>query len=274
MEARRRADRKRIRVTLRATMSTSTRLLICAASACLFAGCTRQTSDEEVAQPPAQTEKRAPEVDVMPGLDHGLLQSPVNIITGSAEDEPHEIAFNFHHAEASYLENKGTTVELDFPRGSTIVFDGKEYQLKQLHFHTPSEHQVDGVIFPMEMHVVNTIEPKTPDDLPQYLVLAFLYKMGDPDPIITSFLDQVPTEVGKEELKAGEVDLADYEGELNYNYYHYRGSLTTPPYTETVEWLVVQKIHEASPEQIRRLHGIEGDNARMVQPLYGRKVGD
>ena len=258
-------------------LSKSTRLLICAAvsahlGAC--AACSRQTEDAEVAPPRVPSENPAPAVEVMPGLDHGLLQSPVNIITNSAEDERHEIAFNLHHAEASYLENKGTTVELDFPKGSSITFDGKEYRLKQLHFHTPSEHQVDGVIFPMEMHVVNTIEPKTPDDLPQYLVLSFLYKMGDPDPIITSFLDQVPTKVGKEELEAGEVALADYEAELDYSYYHYRGSLTTPPYTETVEWLVVQKIHEASPEQIRRLHGIEGDNARMVQPLYGRRVGD
>jgi len=54
--------------------------------------------------------------------------------------------------------------------------------------------------------------------------------------------------------------------------YHYKGSLTTPPYTETLDWLVVKTIQQASPEQIRRINLIEGDNARRVQALYERKV--
>lgn len=55
-------------------------------------------------------------------------------------------------------------------------------------------------------------------------------------------------------------------------YYQYRGSLTTPPYTESVEWLVLKDVFEASPEQIQRINQLEGDNARRVQALYNRVV--
>ena len=55
-------------------------------------------------------------------------------------------------------------------------------------------------------------------------------------------------------------------------YFSYAGSLTTPPYTETVNWVVLQKVFEASPEQIQRINELEGNNARQIQELYGRKV--
>ena len=124
----------------------------------------------------------------------------------------------------------------------------------------------------MEGHIVNMIEPKTPEDPPRYLVLSFLFRMGDEDPFIDSFLDQVPDEKGGEELEPGRVYLSPNDRNPEYEYYHYRGSLTTPPYTETVDWLIVKEIQQASPEQIRRINLLEGDNARRVQGLYGRKV--
>jgi carbonic anhydrase len=126
----------------------------------------------------------------------------------------------------------------------------------------------------MEVHVVNVIEPRTPEDPPRYLVMGMLYKMGEEDPFITSFLDSVPSDAGKRDLAQGQVLLTPRDRELDHAYYHYRGSLTTPPYTETVEWLIVKEIAEASPEQIGRINRIEGDNARHVQAMYGRKVDD
>ena len=243
----------------------------------LLAGCHRSSEEPCVCE---ESKDAAAIVDVrqelyaLPGLDHGLVQSPVNILTSQAEGGRHQVAINLHHADPKYLENKGHTIELDFPQGSSIAFDGREYQLKQLHFHTPSEHQIDGVTYPMEMHVVNMIEPKTPDDPPLYLVMSFLFRMGEESPFIKSFLDQVPDEEGGEELEPGTVDLTAGDDDLDYEYYHYRGSLTTPPYTETVDWLIVKEIEQASPEQIRRINLIEGDNARRVQAMYGRKVED
>ena len=238
----------------------------------LTASCSKPKPEKTEAAAPTE----APEKPhyTLPGLDHGLLQSPVNILSTRAEGGHHDIALNLHGAEPAYLENKGHTIEIDFPKGSSITFDRREYQLKQLHFHTPSEHQIDGVTYPMEMHVVNSIDPKTPDDLPRYLVVGFLFRMGEEDPVIASFLDRVPDEKGREPLAPGTVYLAVEERDPDFEYYHYRGSLTTPPYTETVEWLIAKEIIEASPEQIRRINLLEGDNARRVQALYGRKVDD
>ena len=125
----------------------------------------------------------------------------------------------------------------------------------------------------MEVHVVNMIEPKAPEDPPRYLVMSFLYKMGAEDTFIASFLDHVPKEAGGEELEPGTVELIR-RSELEYEYYHYRGSLTTPPHTESVHWLVLKQVMKASAEQIRRINAIEGDNARHVQALYGRPIDD
>lgn len=258
-------------------MLKQTKLFICATAlvaVTIMVSCKRDSAETQAMTPQANEETPEPEPQALPGLGHGLLQSPVNILSDRAEGERHRVAVNFHHAEPAYLENKGHTIELDFPRGSSITFDGKKYQLKQVHFHTPSEHQIDGITYPMEVHVVNMLEPTAPEDPPRYLVLSFLFRMGKEDRFIQSFLDQVPDEEGGEALEAGKVYIAHRDRNLRYQYYHYRGSLTTPPYTETVEWLIVKGIQEASPEQIRRIHLIEGDNARRVQALYGRTISD
>lgn len=240
----------------------------------LVTACKPKQPEAKVEPEAAAGENAEKERYALPGLDHGLLQSPVNILSNRAEGGHHEIALNLHHANPSYLANKGHTIELKFDSGSSVTFDGDEYELKQLHFHTPSEHQIDGITYPMEGHIVNMIEPESPEDPPRYLVVSFLFRMGDEDPFINSFLDQVPDEKGGEELEPGQVYLSPNDRNPNYEYYHYRGSLTTPPYTETVEWLIVKEIQQASPEQIRRIHQLEGDNARRVQALYGRKVED
>lgn len=254
-------------------------IVISALFAALFAlpACQCKQSAPEVVPTvqPAAEEAVVKPYYALPGLKHGLMQSPVNILSGAADGEKHQIAVNLHHAEPKHLKNKGTTIELEFPEGSSITFDGKEYQLKQMHFHTPSEHEIDGVRYPMEVHVVNSIEPKNPDEPSLYLVMAFLYRMGEEEPFITSFLDQVPSEKGGEDLPPGKVRLSRQGKERPIgDYYHYQGSLTTPPYTETVQWLVQKEILQASPEQIRRINLIEGDNARHVQAMYGRGVDE
>jgi carbonic anhydrase len=213
---------------------------------------------------------------LIPGLQHGLLQSPINILSGEVQQGKYSITLNFD-GQINMVENLGHTVQLDFKPGNTITFAGKTYEFKQIHFHTPSEHLIDGMTFPMEMHVVNMLSASEEHDVPEYLVLAYLFKMGKPDPFIDMFIDLIP----HGENQTQEVDLNMISrGITNDNqmkntmrsFYHYKGSLTTPPYTETVDWYVISTIFEASPEQILRIHEIEGDNARHIQAVYGREV--
>jgi carbonic anhydrase len=217
------------------------------------------------------------ELHTLPGLDHGLVQSPVNILSDAAVHGKHRVALHYDHTAPEFIVNKGTTIELDFPTGGgSITYDGREYDLKQLHFHTPSEHLIDGVTYPMSMHIVNQMRAEGPEALPHYLVVAILFKMGGPNHFIGTFLEAVPPTAGASaELAPGTVYLDElFPDRKMPQYYHYRGSLTTPPHTETVEWLVLREVKVASPEQIQRINALEGDNARHVQALYGRAVED
>lgn len=213
-----------------------------------------------------------------PGLGHGLIQSPVNILTDNPAVGRHTIHTDFRHTRAASIVNTGHTVELDFEPGSAIAFDDKNYELKQCHFHTPSEHLIDGVTYPMEMHCVNLRpEVEAKEGIPEYLVMGFLFKMGAENRFISEFLNRAPASPASTELSAAEpVYIEDLLNPLPHSeterFYTYKGSLTTPPYTETVTWVVTQHIFEASPEQIQTINRLEGNNARHVQALYSRQV--
>lgn len=213
---------------------------------------------------------------IMPGLDHGFEQSPINIISTANEGGGHSIVLYFRD-EVNKIENLGHTVQLDFQEGSTITQDDTTFNFKQCHFHTPSEHLIDGMTFPMEMHIVNIMPNNDPQATPQYLVVGVLFKEGKENKFIADFLNAIPKEEHTSgDLKAGTVKLADLFGpipkEIKGHYYQYRGSLTTPPYTESVRWYIAKHIFEASAAQIEAINRVEGNNARHVQALYGRVV--
>jgi carbonic anhydrase len=213
---------------------------------------------------------------IMPGLDHGFEQSPINIISTVNDDGKHQITMYFTD-EINKIENLGHTIQLDFKEGSTITQNDTTYNFKQCHFHTPSEHQIDGMTYPMEMHIVNIMPNENKDATPQYLVVGVLFKEGKENKFIADFINAIPKEEhGTKEVKTGTVKLADLfgsvEDEIKGHYYYYRGSLTTPPYTESVRWHITKHIFEASAEQIETINKMEGNNARHVQALYGRLV--
>ena len=236
----------------------------------LISCCTLEKKSIEPASSHTTTSKNY----TSPGLDHGLIQSPINILSAEASTfDKHKVTLNFQD-KINAIENLGHTIQLDFEEGSTITTEGKTYQFKQMHFHTPSEHLVDGMTFPMELHVVNYIPPHYENDTPHYLVIAVLFKMGNENKFISEFLDMIPKEANtKTKLTKGHVKLLDlFNDNLDKGFYHYQGSLTTPPYTESVNWFVLKGIIEASPEQIRFINNIEGNNARHIQGRYGRTV--
>ena len=214
---------------------------------------------------------------ILPDLDHGLIQSPINI-RSFKQEKTNTHAITFHYQDKiKAVENLGHTVQLDFAEGSTVSYEGLNYAFKQMHFHTPSEHLIDGMTFPMEMHIISSIAAKNKNDTPRYLAIGILFKMGQANKFIGEFLHQIP----KEEhaivpLKPGTVKLNDLLSSTELhdvkNFYHYQGSLTTPPYTETVQWFIFKPIIEASPEQIETISTIEGNNARHIQGIFTRGI--
>jgi carbonic anhydrase len=217
------------------------------------------------------------ELHTMPGLDHGLIQSPVNILTSDAAGSgSHTVEIHTdEEIKAADVVNTGHSVKLDFESGTSILFDGVIYYFLQAHFHTPSEHQLDGITYPMEIHFVSQAKKQEKKDVPDYLVVGAFFKMGKENDFIASFLDVIPEHSNDTALLSEKPvyinELLLPEEPFN-DYYYYKGSLTTPPFTESVNWVVMKRIMEASPEQIQYINKLEGNNARHVHALFGRKI--
>ena len=211
----------------------------------------------------------------LPRYDNGKAQSPINILSDSTvkdSNQSYDIKFS---AGITAVENLGHTIQVDFNDGSTTMAGGKTYQTKQFHFHTPSEHMIDGITYPMEMHIVSLLKDSNAKDNPQYLVIGLLFRIGHENKFIKEFLNAIPPDEKKDTLP-GTVVFEDLFNPIPKNesraYYSYRGSLTTPPYSETVNWMIRKYILEASSEQIYTIEKMEGNNARHIQALFTRKV--
>src|SRR5690606_14581318 len=118
---------------------------------------------------------------------------------------------------------------------------------------------------------------KNAQDIPHYLVISVLFKMGKENEFIQEVLNRLPmhehetTYVKHDSVHLKDLFLGDIDKEFN-NFYYYKGSLTTPPYSESVNWYVLKHIIEASPAQIAMINKIEGNNARHIQLKHGRLV--
>lgn len=236
--------------------------------------CNQKPDNHQVHEPTVSDYESA---YIQPDIDHGTLQSPINILSGASNATQHQITFRFD-GKVDKIENLGHTVQLDFEPGTDILIDTTTYEFKQLHFHTPSEHLIDGVTYPMELHMVNTLKyPEKHQNETQYLVIGILFKMGTANRFIEEFINMIPaSEHDINEVSDRIIHLPDlFQHPIipeETHFYYYQGSLTTPPYTESVSWFVLKEIQEASPEEIEKINLIEGNNARHIQALFGRHI--
>ena len=237
----------------------------------------RQTEDFEVESHDIAEENK--QGFALPGLDHGLIQSPINILTKTVAHVDSRTITVRYKDEVDAVANLGHTIQLHFADGSTIVAHGKTFHFKQMHFHTPSEHQLDGMTYPMEMHIVNAAEDEE-NGKTEYLVVSILFKMGEENKFISDFYDLIPDEEHSvHNIQTGRVRLSDLlmvprKDKSEEGLYFYKGSLTTPPYTESVNWYIDKHIYEASPVQVQAIKKFEGHNARQVQEIHERIVED
>jgi carbonic anhydrase len=202
----------------------------------------------------------------------GKRQSPVDLATRApfpveAKDLPN-LVFKYGTTKL-HLVNNGHTVQADVEKGSTVEIDGAAWALLQLHFHAPSEHSLDGLHYPMEMHLVHA----GPDGKPGLVVGVFLVQGGD-NPAFTPLLSDLPKVKGaRKDDSSVTVDLAKLLPE-NRAYLAYDGSLTTPPCTEGIRWYVLRSPMGITGEQLGAFVTVPHLNPtnRPVQPLAGRKV--
>jgi carbonic anhydrase len=193
----------------------------------------------------------------------GMRQSPIDIREGIAVDlEP--VQFDYRSTGFAVIDN-GHTVQVNVAPGNAIQVLGRRYDLVQFHFHRPSEERINGRQFDMVAHLVH----KDPDG--RLAVVAVLLDRGSAQPLVQTIWNNLPLEKGEEQAARVAIDL-NHLLPQDRRYYTYMGSLTTPPCSEGVLWMVMQQPVPVSPEQIDIFARLYPMNARPVQAAAGRLI--
>jgi carbonic anhydrase len=194
----------------------------------------------------------------------GQTQSPIDLNAATSQDLAN-IAFNYQPSNLNIL-NNGHTIQVDYDSGSYIELDGVRYDLIQFHFHAPSEHTIQGQAMPLELHLVH----RSADE--HLAVVGVMLAEGAENPAFQPVWSHLPAQaapvqtVADLQLQAAEFLPADQTT------YRYSGSLTTPPCSEGVNWLVMTTPVELSAEQVAAFTAIYAHNSRPVQPLNERAL--
>ena len=196
--------------------------------------------------------------------DKGANQSPVDL-TNFTEAELEPIHFNYTGLVTEVAHN-GHAIQAKYTAGSTIKVNGKTFTLKHINFHAPSEHMINGGQVPIEVHFVHA------DIDGNFAVIAVMYTLGSEHAELKKIWQQMPVEAGKKVGMASQVRAGHLMPE-NKEYYRFNGSLTTPPCTEGVLWLVMKNPVPVSEAQIKQLANVlKHPNNRPVQPLNARPI--
>lgn len=192
----------------------------------------------------------------------GNNQSPVNI-DWAAKVELDQIEFQYTSSPVDII-NNGHTIKINYAPGSFIKIAGQKYQLLQLHFHNESEHQVNGHHYPMEMHLVHQNKEG------HLAVVGIFLETGDFNQYLELLWNNMPNSEGERYTSHSLSFDATSLLPANQSYFHYFGSLTTPPCSEGVKWLVLKTPIKVSKEQIARFTELYKGNLRPVQALNRR----
>ena len=193
----------------------------------------------------------------------GHAQSPINIIPTTPHTLP-SLSITYQPTAINVF-NNGHTIQVTYDSGSFIQVDKVRYQLLQFHFHEPSEHTLRGKSFPAELHLVH----KSADG--HLAVIGLLIETGAENRALAPLWPHLPATEGPSQRIDGQINAADL---LPHNHatYRYTGSLTTPPCSEGVRWMVIANPITISPQQLATLKAALPPDNRPVQPANHRAI--
>lgn len=196
----------------------------------------------------------------------GQRQTPIHIQETQTLQGPAEpLQFDYRPSSGSVV-NNGHTIQVDLEGENTLTVRGSTYRLLQFHFHHPSEEKINQKGFSMVAHLVHRNEQG------QLAVVAVLIDPGEASPLIQKVWTHMPLDVNdRVRLPEGLIDMAQLLPQ-DQRYYQFMGSLTTPPCTEGVLWMVLKQPMTVSREQLRLFAQLFPMNARPIQPVNGRVV--
>ena len=201
----------------------------------------------------------------LPPLHVNYTTFGVNIVNNG-----HAVQVNYakgSQVQANSHEHAPYVGMVPYAPGSVLHHDDETFELKQFHFHSPSEHTLNGKPFPMEMHLVHG------DKNGNLAVVSVLMTEGPTDnPVIAKLWAQMPTKMGDKNTLAAQINAADLLP-MSKDYFLYNGSLTTPPCSEGVRWFVMKEAITVSKAQFEAFRQAVGSpNNRPVQPVNARVV--
>ncbi|WP_280344004.1 carbonic anhydrase [Nocardia neocaledoniensis] len=197
---------------------------------------------------------------------NGHAQSPVDL-PGATETHPTDhIEIDYRPIPTAALTNNGHAVQADIPAGSgnRIIVDGTPFSLRQYHFHLPSEHTVDGAEAAMELHLVHA------DQVGRLAVLAVLLRAQSAPAPLSTVLTAAPDRVGATRTLSN-IDPNTFLPD-NRTQFRYEGSLTTPPCTEGVAWIVLRDPSPVTITEVDRYRSLFPHSNRPTQPRYDRPI--
>lgn len=194
----------------------------------------------------------------------GTMQSPIDIHEAHSVSMP---TLGFHYSRSRLrVSDDGHSLNVDLDQGSFLRLGAERYELQSIDFHTPGEERVEGKGTPLSAHLVH----ESTDGKIAVVVVRFV--VGPANPVLDDILEHLPPRQGQVISPSERNFNAERLLPTDLAYYTYEGSLTTPPCTEDVRWLVLREIMHASPQQLDRLSALHPNNARPVQPTNGRDV--
>jgi carbonic anhydrase len=196
----------------------------------------------------------------------GLVQSPIDILTSNTVKATlPEINFSYTPFAVKAIDN-GHTVQIN-SSGGNITYNGQKYSLKQFHFHAHSEHTIDGKSSPLEIHFVHQNETTG-----ALVVLGVMLEDGGKDnSAVAQYLKNFPTVKEKEVSTSDLIDPLQLFPDLK-KYYNYTGSLTTPPCSQGLNWIVFKEKLKISSAQLAAFIKAYDHNARPVQAMGSRLI--
>lgn len=198
----------------------------------------------------------------------GRRQSPIGIDDSATLQGPAEpIQFSYVPSNGTVV-NNGHTIQVDVQGDNTIMVRGSSYRLLQFHFHTPSEEQINFKRFPMVAHLVHRNMEG------QLAVVAVLLDVGAASPLIDKVWTYMPLDAGDRVRMPNELLNLSELLPADQRYYQFMGSLTTPPCSEGVLWMVLKAPMAISKAQLKLFSQLYPNNARPIQPLNARPVRD
>ncbi|MFJ7754437.1 carbonic anhydrase [Peribacillus muralis] len=231
-------------------------------SSLFITGCSNATSTVKKEEKTIETDELNYKNQKNWKLESGDTQSPIDIETTKTQEMKDNGAIELNYNNAVLVaEDNGHSIQLDVT--GTAKINGRLFDLTQFHIHAPSEHKLDGRHYPIEVHFVN----KAQDG--RIAVIGVFFKEGAENHGFKKVIDSIKK--GDKNTSVGDINIATMLP-ANKSYYHYLGSLTTPPLSENVEWYIMKKPVEVSKPQIETFQSYYHSNNRDIQPLNKRLI--